>query len=122
VVSLRLSNGAVASIDASWSVPADHPQDYDFSLRLVGTEGSLEITDGAEALNVVSTREGGPRGLRQASFAEDADRAMIEAFLASVRAGVIEDPCATGQDGVRALEVALAGYRSASLGQVVALR
>jgi predicted dehydrogenase len=121
VVSLRWENGAVASVDPSWSVPADHPHDYDFSLRLVGTEGSLEITDGAEALNVVSTREGGPRGLRRASFAEDADRAMIEAFLTSVRAGVIEDPCATGQDGVRALEVALAGYRSSELGQVVEL-
>jgi predicted dehydrogenase len=121
VVLLRWENGAVGSVDPSWSVPADHPYDYDFSLRLVGTEGSLEITDGAEALNVVSTREGGPRGLRRASFAEDADRAMIEAFLASVRAGVIEDPCATGQDGVRALEVALAGYRSSDRGQVVRL-
>jgi predicted dehydrogenase len=122
VVSLRFGNGAVGSIDPSWSVPADHPWDYDFSLRLVGTEGSLEITDGAEALNLVSTREGAPRGLRRASFAEDADRAMIEAFLASVRAGAIEDPCATGEDGVRALEVALAGYRSSALGQVVGLR
>ncbi|MFE9203365.1 Gfo/Idh/MocA family protein [Micromonospora sp. NPDC007230] len=122
VVSLRLENGAVGSIDPSWSVPANHPHDYDFYLRLVGTEGSLEITDGAETLNVISAREGGPRGLRQASFAEDADRAMIEAFLASARAGVIEDPCATGQDGVRALEVALAGYRSSTLGQVVKLR
>lgn len=121
VVSLRLENGAVGSIDPSWSVPVDHPRDYDFSLRLVGTEGSLEITDGAEVLNVVSTRAGGPRGLRQASFADDADRAMIEAFLASVRAGVVKGPCATGQDGVRALEVALAAYRSSSLGQVVEL-
>jgi predicted dehydrogenase len=121
VVLLRWENGAVGSVDPSWSVPADHPYDYDFSLRLVGTEGSLEITDGAEALNVVSTRDGGPRGLRRASFAEDADRAMIEAFLASVRAGVIEDPCATGQDGVRALDVALAGYRSSDRGQVVRL-
>ena len=36
---------------------------------------------------LVSTAAGRPRGLRLASFAEDADRAMIEAFLASVRAG-----------------------------------
>ena len=55
-------------------------------------------------------------------FPPDADRAMIEAFLVSVRAGVIEYPCATGEDGVRALEVALAGYRSSALGQVVELR
>lgn len=122
VVSLRFENGAVGSIDPSWSVPADHPWDYDFSLRIVGTEGALDITDAAETLSVVSTREGAGRGLRHASFAEDADRAMIEAFLASVRAGVLQERCATGEDGVRALEVALAGYRSAAAGAAVGVR
>ncbi len=122
LLSLRFDNGAVGTVDPSWSVPADHPWDYDFFLRLVGTEGSLDLTDGGEALRVVSTRQGAPRGLRHASFAEDADRAMLEAFLASVRAGEVRDPCATGEDGVRALEIALAGYRSCELGEVVALR
>jgi predicted dehydrogenase len=122
VVSLRFENGAVGSIDPSWSVPADHPWDYDFYLRLVGTEGSLDLTDLAESLHVVTTRDGGPRGLRYASFAEDADRAMVEAFLASVRAGSRQEPCAGGEDGVRALEVALAGYRSSADGAVVDVR
>lgn len=122
VVSLRFENGAVGSIDPSWSVPEDHPWDYDFWLRIVGTEGSLDLTDAAESLTLVSTRTGAGRGLRQASFAEDADRAMVEAFLASVRADAVQDPCATGEDGLRALEVALAGYRSAADGVVVAVR
>jgi predicted dehydrogenase len=99
-------------------VPADNPWDYDFYLRLVGTAGSLDITDGAEALHVVTAREGGPRGLRHASFGEDADRAMVEAFLASVRAETVLEPCATGLDGLRALEIALAGYASATTGRV----
>ena len=47
---------------------------------------------------------------------------MLEAFLASVRAGVVQEPCATGEDGVRALEVALAGYRSAAAGAAVEVR
>jgi predicted dehydrogenase len=119
VVSLRFDNGAVGSVDPSWSVPADHPWDYDFYLRLVGTDGSLDISDTAEALRVVSSREG--RGLRLASFAEDADGAMVEAFLASVRAGEVLDPCATGRDGTRALEIALAGYESSATGQAVRL-
>ena len=33
--------------------------------------------------------------------------------MASIRAGEVLDPCATGDDGLRALEVALAGYASA---------
>jgi predicted dehydrogenase len=119
VVSLRFDSGAVGSIDPSWSVPEDHPWDYDFSLRLLGSDGALDITDAAESLTVVSTRKRAGRGMRLASFAEDADRAMVEAFLASVRAGAVLDPCATGEDGVRALEVALAGYRSAAAGTAV---
>lgn len=122
VVSLRFDNGAVGSVDPSWSVPADNPWDYDFYLRLVGTEGSLDLNDAAESLRVVTTREDGPRGLRHASFAEDADRAMVEAFLRSVRTGVVQEPCATGEDGVRALEIALAGYRSAAAGSAVDIR
>ncbi|SDT53041.1 Gfo/Idh/MocA family protein [Jiangella sp. DSM 45060] len=114
VLALRFGNGAVGSVDPSWSVPDGNPWDYDFYLRLVGTEGSLDLTDAAESLRVVSVRDGGPRGLRLASFAEDADRAMLAAFAGSVRAGAVQDPCATGEDGLRALEIALAGYRSAA--------
>lgn len=122
ILSLRFENGAVGSVDPSWSVPSGNPWDYDFYLRLVGTEGSLDITDAAESLHVVSSREGGPRGVRHASFAEDADRALVEGFLASVRAGSVQEPCATGEDGLRALEIALAGYRSSASGSVAVLR
>ncbi len=116
VVSLRFANGAVGSVDPSWSVPADNPWDHDFHLRLVGTEGALDLDEAAESLRLVSAREGAPRGLRHLSFAEDADRAMVEAFLASVRDGAVREPCATGEDGVRALEVALAAYESSASG------
>jgi predicted dehydrogenase len=120
LLSLRFDGGAVGSIDPSWSVPEGNPWDYDFYLRLLGTGGSLEISDTAASLQVVSTR-GNHRGLRLASFAEDADAAMLAGFLASVRAGGLLDPCATGADGVRALEVALAAYESAATGHVVSL-
>jgi predicted dehydrogenase len=122
LVSLRFANGAVGSIDPSWSVPEGNPWSYDFYLRLVGTEGSLSVTDGAEAVHVVSSRGDRPAGSRQVSFAEDAEAAMLDAFAASVRAGAPQEPCATGADGVRALEIALAGYRSSALGEVVRLR
>ena len=122
VLSLRFDNGAVGSIDPSWSVPDGNPWDYDFYLRLVGTEGSLTITDAADTVRVVSAGGDGATRLRLASFAEDADRAMIEAFLTSVRAGRQQDPCATGVDGRRALEIALAGYRSSATGSVAEVR
>ena len=114
LLSLVLDNGAVAGLDPSWSVPANNPWDYDFFLRLVGTGGSADLDDLAESVQVVSGRTAG--GLRLAGFAEDPDAEMIETFCASVRQGRLISPCASGEDGLRALEVALAGYASASSG------
>jgi predicted dehydrogenase len=112
LLTLRFDGGAVASVDPSWSVPADNPWDYDFFLRILGTDGSLDIRDSADTLQVVSAR--GQRGLRLMSFGEDVDLAMIEAFARSVQAGEVIDPCATGLDGLRALEIALAAYESSA--------
>ncbi len=114
LLSLRLTGGAVAGLDPSWSIPAGNPWDYDFFLELVGTEGSVEVDDLAESVQLVSARAGG--GLRLVGFGEDPDAAMVAAFAASVRAGEVLPPCADGADGLRALEVALAGYRSAGDG------
>jgi predicted dehydrogenase len=111
LLSLVLDNGAVAGLDPSWSVPANNPWDYDFFLRLVGTAGSVDLDDLAESVQIVSSRTGD--GLRLVGFADDPDAAMIETFCASVRAGTPLEPSASGEDGLRALEVALAGYASA---------
>jgi predicted dehydrogenase len=121
LLTLRFDGGAIASVDPSWSVPADNPWDYDFFLRVVGTEGSMEIRDDAESLALVSTVTSGHRGLRLAGFADDAYLALVEAFARSVASGQPVDPCATGVDGLRALEIALAGYRSAEAHTPVAL-
>jgi predicted dehydrogenase len=119
---LRFDGGAVASVDPSWSVPADNPWHYDFFLRVLGTEGSLDIHDSADSLNLVSAVSGSDqRGLRHVSFGEDVDLVMIEAFARSVQAGEVLDPCATGEDGLKALEIALAAYESADLHRPVSL-
>jgi predicted dehydrogenase len=119
LLSLVFDDGPVASVDPSWSVPAGNPWDYDFYLRVVGTRGSLSVTDLAESVRLVSATAGG--GLRLVPFGVDVDAAMVEAFVASVRAGVVLDPCATGDDGLRALEIALAGYAAADRAEMVAL-
>ncbi len=114
LLSLRLSGGAVASVDPSWSVPAGNPWDYDFFLRMVGTAGSLDLDDVSESVSVVSARDGA--GLRLRGFGESPDLTMVEAFVGSVLDGAVREPCATGLDGLRALETALAGYVSAGDG------
>ncbi len=119
LMSLVFNGGMVASIDPSWSVPAGNPWDYDFYLRVIGTLGSLSINDMAESLRLVSDRRGG--GLRLVPFGDDVDAAMIDAFAASIRAGHVLSPCADGEDGLRALEVALAGYEAAETAATISL-
>jgi predicted dehydrogenase len=114
LVSLVLDNGGVASLDPSWSIPENNPWDYDLFLHLVGTAGSVDLDDVSESVQVVSPRLGA--GLRLAGFADDPDAAMIEAFCASVREGATVAPLASGEDGLRALEAALAAYASAANG------
>jgi predicted dehydrogenase len=114
LLSLRMDGGAVAALDPSWSVPAGNPWDYDFGLRLVSTNGSVDLDDVSGSVQLVSDRAGS--GLRLVGFAEDPDTAMVEAFVASALAGQVQAPCASGVDGLRSLEVALAAYVSADKG------
>jgi predicted dehydrogenase len=118
ILLLRFDTGAVGSIDPSWSVPEGSPRDYDFFLRVVGTEGSLDITDAAESLELIDSGS----GLRRESFAADADAAMLDAFLGSVVRGTRKEPCASGEDGLEALRVAVAAYESATSASPVLLR
>jgi predicted dehydrogenase len=114
LLSLVLDNGGVAALDPSWSVPVNNPWDYDFFLHLVGTSGSVDLDDLSESVQLVGPRAGD--GLRLAGFADDPDVSMIDVFCASVREGMPREPSASGEDGLRALEIALAGYASAESG------
>ena len=119
LVSLVFEGGLIASVDPSWSMPAENPWHYDFYLRVLGTKGALEISDTTETLRL--TQRGQTQSHVQVPFGIDIEAAMIESFLASIRAGEILDPGANGEDGLRALEIALAGYASARLGTSVRL-
>ena len=54
-------------------------------------------------------------------FGVDIDTLLLEAFAESIRAGTVLDPCADGEAGMRALEIALAAYRAADTGARVPL-
>ena len=117
LVSVVFDGGVPASIDPSWSVAADNPWEYDFYLRLLGTQGSLTIATGREALQVSGRY--GERTHALLPFEPDIDQLMVEAFLRSVASGQVLDPCATGEDGLRAVEVACAAYASVQLGEFI---
>lgn len=117
---LEFTNGMVASIDPSWSVPAGSRYHYDFYLRILTSSGYLDLDDRREALEVTSDHHAG-RPTTLLPFGKSVDSRMIEHFLDCIVTHRFVQPAANGDDGVKAVEVALAAYESANLGISVEL-
>lgn len=82
-------------------------------MQVIGSEGILSLDLFAQDM----AHYGPPgAGMHREPWGSSLDRAMLEDFLALAR-GQEAPALATGEDGLRALEVALSAYRSAAAGQ-----
>ncbi len=117
LLSLEMSNGVFASLDTSWSRPGkSYPIWGNVNLTIVGTSGVLDLevvpwtlqhySEGAERY-LVESRDG------------DLNLRLLENFVSAVQGKV--ELSATGVDGLRALEVVEAAYKSIATGRMVAL-
>jgi predicted dehydrogenase len=114
MVSLEFESGIVATIDASWSLPDSNPTWGGLTLRALGERGELALDAFGDALR--GHAETGNRSLWR-SYGIDTNRLMLAEFLDVVRTG--RTPVPDGEDGLETLEIVLAAYRSAELGQPV---
>jgi predicted dehydrogenase len=121
ILLLEFADGAVASVDPSWSLPAANPFHYDFYLRVLGSDGLITLDETRQGLQVTRAGQDG-RSFTLEAFGPNPDLELVRHFVGCVREGQVLPPAATGLDGLRALEVALAGYEAARRGQPVALR
>ncbi|WAH35569.1 Gfo/Idh/MocA family protein [Alicyclobacillus dauci] len=101
-------NGVVASHDPSWSRCKTYPTWGDVTLEVIGTDGVVEVDAFAQAMTLHSDTLG---HATYQNWGDDMDQLLVADFVHSVRAK--QDASVTGEDGLRALEVALAAYRSA---------
>ncbi len=102
------ADGAFATIDPSWSRGDGYPTWGDVTLRIAGTSGVLDVDPFARPLRIFEHETGAPSW---SYTGEDMNALMLSDFLRGVAEG---DPSgASGLDGLRALEVVLAAYRSA---------
>jgi predicted dehydrogenase len=116
LVSLRFANGVVATIDCSWSKPRSYPTWGGLSLEVVGTAGVAS----ADAFGQHAALYGSADNRTRWPFwGSDPDAAMLAEFVAAIRED--RQPAVTGVDGLRALEIVEAAYRSIEAGQPVAL-
>jgi predicted dehydrogenase len=113
---LEMTNGTLVTHVASWDRPESFPTWGDLTLDLTGSKGSLRVDAFRQKIDVYSDTLG--KGA-WAGWGDDANLALLRDFAAAIRER--RDPAATGTDGLRALEVTLAAYRSAQTGKPVAL-
>jgi predicted dehydrogenase len=114
LLSLRFGNGVFATIDCSWSKPRGYPTWGGLSIEAVGSKGVIS----ADAFRQHLVLYGGAEaGVSWPFWGSDADVAMLAEFVAAIRED--REPAVTGVDGLRALEIVDAAYRSVASGEPV---
>ena len=116
LVSMRFASGVSATIDCSWSKPRSYPTWGGLSVQAIGTGGAFGIDAFRQRLAVYGTRE---VGISWRPWGPDADRGMLAEFVSVVRDD--REPAVTGIDGLRAVEIVDAAYRSIEAGVPVQL-
>ncbi len=114
-LTIGYEGGAFATLDTSWSRPKTFPTWGDVTLQVVGTEGVLDMDMFAQNLVHYDDRAG---GVRWDHWGSGTDAGLVADFL-RLASGEDAPNLATGEDGLRALAVAEAAYRSAALGEPV---
>ena len=115
-LSIRYDGGVFATLDTSWSRPASYPTWGDVTLQVLGTLGVLELDMFKQSLASYGAQEQGT----WVNWGSDTDFGLISDFL-KLAFGQPAPLLATGEDGLAALAVALAAYRSAGLGVPAAI-
>ena len=116
MLSFGLENGIYGTLDTSWSRPENYAIWGDVTLEILGEHGLVCVDAFKQTLTLTSAPA---QKTEWVGWGSDADLGLIQDFLEMIETG--REPSITGEDGLRALEVALAAYRSAATNTVVKL-
>jgi predicted dehydrogenase len=116
IISMQFTNGVFATLDCSWSRNERYPTWGDVTVDFIGSDGVLSVNAFNQSLSVYSNE----RGCEWSYWGDSMDELLLRDFAASIREGK-RTASVTGEDGLRALEVAVASYRSAQDRQPVVL-
>jgi len=116
LLAMEFDNGVFASLDPSWSRPQSFPTWGDVTMEIVAEKGTVFL-DAFRQMITVYADSG--RGHYLTYWGDGMDLEMVKHFVACVRDG--QTPTASAIDGLRALEVTLAAYRSIQKGTAIRL-
>lgn len=115
-LSMKFTRGVSGTLDASWSRPKSFPTWGDVTLEVITERGTLSLDMFSQNLVLYSERTG---SVQWSNWGGNMDDGLVGGFARAVASG--EPVPITGDDGLRAVEVAIAAYRSAELLAPVAL-
>ena len=125
LLTITFDNGFFATLDGSWSRPKSFWTWGDVTITLTGTGGTANLDMFAQNHVVFSDRDG---KASLSNWGDNMDRHLVSAFVAALTGSAPPSPIpagapplATGKDGLQAARVAIAAYRSAALGEPVAI-
>ena len=107
-LTISYGDGVFATLDSSWSRPKTYPTWGDVTLQVVGENGVLDLDMFAQSLVHYDDVNG---SVSWPGWGSNIDTGLIADFV-KLTAGEAAPLLATGHDGLKALEVALAAYRS----------
>jgi len=116
LIMLTLANGTFASVDSSWSKPLNYPTWGGLTMELISERGLTIVDAFSQNLNIYTPSQSNNWW---SYWGSDPNQAMVEEFVAAIREQ--RPPTVTGEDGYKALEVAMAAYASMETGQPVTL-
>nr|MDO8109577.1 Gfo/Idh/MocA family oxidoreductase [Candidatus Sigynarchaeota archaeon] len=115
MVLITFENGVAASIDPSWSRPVSFPTWGDLTMIIYGSKMTVTIDMFNQNLEIYANT--GKKNAAWQSFGSDADAQMLVSYVSALRDD--GDPPVNGEDGIKALKVALKAYEASNAGSVV---
>lgn len=119
LITLRFRSGPIAHVEANWADPSGFKVDFE----IAGDAGMIAY-DSRFALPIMVAKQdegvgSGGVAVPESPLAEDPYYLEIKHFVDSVEQG--QSPSITAEDGMKAVEIALAALESARTGKVICL-
>ncbi|WP_226528949.1 Gfo/Idh/MocA family protein [Metabacillus niabensis] len=115
LLTMEFDNNMFATLDCSWSRNKTYPTWGDVTLEIIGTNGTLVVDAFEQKTAVYSNQDGAQWDF----WGDNMDDALVADFITTVKENRV--PSITGEDGLKALEVAIAAYESSEKKQPVSL-
>ena len=108
ILTIQFDNGVFATLDTSWSRTKSYPTWGDVTMEIVGTDGVISIDSFAQDFDLYSDAN---TSAQWVYWGDNMDLWLMRDFANAVANNTPFQ--ITGEDGLRALEVAIAAYESA---------